>query len=1025
MAVKYILKFIRHCVFALGLCSLLCAADHHGLVKFGGLPVPGATVTATQAAQRFTTTTDPQGAYSFTGLADGAWTIRVEMLCFAPIERDVAVAPAALASEWELKPLPFSEIQAAAPPPPQAAPTSAASQAPLARKARRPKSSEPRPANTPTAFQQADLNPSADTSKPDNADDPGDPGQTPSDGFLINGSVNNGSASPFGQASAFGNNRRKYPLYRGSLGLIFDNSLWDARAFSLTGQDTPKPAYTHAQALVSFGGPLNLPWLTQRSSPYVTLNYQWARNRNATTDTARVPTLAERRGDFSQSFDAQGRPVVVIDPDSGSPFAGNAVPTSRLSRQAAALLPIYPEPNFDAGTRYNYQVPLVGSSHQDSLQSHVNKWLGSGIGSLAGQFSLESTRTDSTNLFGFLDTTGLLGTNASANWSRDLPGHAFVTIGYQFSRLSSRFTPYFAGRQNVSNLAGITGNNQEPANWGPPALVFSSGIASLSDVQSSLNRNQTSGVSASLFQARGPHNITIGTDFRRQQFNLLSQQDPRGVFTFTGAAAGSDFAGFLLGIPDTASIAFGNADKYLRASSYESYFTDDWHVGAAVTINAGLRWGYSTPVSERYGRLVNLDTAPGFAAIAPVVSATPDGALTGRRFPDSLIEPYRRAVQPRIGIAWRPLPASSLVIRAGYGVYYDSSIYLPIATRMAQQSPLSMSLSIENSAVHPLSLRDGFHAPPDVATNTFAVDPYFRPGYAQTWQFSIQHNLPGSLVSTATYLGTKGTHAQQQFLPNTYPAGSENPCPACPAGYVYLTSNGNSTRQSGRFQLRRRLHSGVGAQLSYTWSKSIDDAALGGAGAVIAQDWLMLNAERGLSNFDQRHTFSALLQFTSGMGLGGGTLVGGWRGGLFKDWTLATQVTGGSGLPITPVYMTAVSGTGVTGSIRPDYTGPALYGAPPGLFLNPAAVAAPAPGRWGNAGRNSITGPGQFGVNASLGRTFRLGDRISADFRVDSLNALNHVTFSSWNAIATSAQFGLPTSAKPMRSLQTSMRVRF
>jgi hypothetical protein len=120
-----------------------------------------------------------------------------------------------------------------------------------------------------------------------------------------------------------------------------------------------------------------------------------------------------------------------------------------------------------------------------------------------------------------------------------------------------------------------------------------------------------------------------------------------------------------------------------------------------------------------------------------------------------------------------------------------------------------------------------------------------------------------------------------------------------------------------------------------------------------------------------------------------------------------------------------VRGTGVTGSIRPDYTGAPLYDAPPGFFLNPAAVAPPAAGRWGNAGRNSITGPARFSLNASMGRTFRLSDRMSADFRLDVANALNHVVFSNWNTVSTSPQFGLPGAANSMRSVQAAMRVRF
>ena len=113
------------------------------------------------------------------------------------------------------------------------------------------------------------------------------------------------------------------------------------------------------------------------------------------------------------------------------------------------------------------------------------------------------------------------------------------------------------------------------------------------------------------------------------------------------------------------------------------------------------------------------------------------------------------------------------------------------------------------------------------------------------------------------------------------------------------------------------------------------------ASPTIAQNWLDLSAERGLSTFDQRHLLNVQMQYTTGMGLGGKTLLSGWKGTLFKEWTFLTQITVGSGLPETPIYLAAVPGTGVTGSIRPDYTGAPLYAAPSGLFLNPAAYTAP------------------------------------------------------------------------------------
>src|SRR5207237_10549712 len=197
----------------------------------------------------------------------------------------------------------------------------------------------------------------------------------------------------------------------------------------------------------------------------------------------------------------------------------------------------------------------------------------------------------------------------------------------------------------------------DPVMCCPLSRGFSSRIAGLSAAQQSSTRTPPAALANDNFWSHGGHNFKFGADYRRQQFNHLSQQDARGAFTFAGAVTGSDFAGFLLGIPDTSSIAFGNADKYFRASSYAAYFTDDWRISPALTLNAGVRWEYGSPITELYGRLVNLDIGPRFTAEAPVVSARPVGVLTGQKYPDSLVQPDRHGFQPRVGIAWRPFPA--------------------------------------------------------------------------------------------------------------------------------------------------------------------------------------------------------------------------------------------------------------------------------------------------------------------------------------------------------------------------------
>jgi len=1011
-------------VLSLGSAVLpLLGSEHHGTVKFGGLPLPGATVTAKpmnakDGDKTFNAISDLDGHYLFPDLPDGTWTIQVEMPLFSSLQQDVTVGAGAAAADFDMKLLPAQEISAIvtpAPPRLQVAETPVAATPPTAAPAKPARNGKaaPAPTNTATAFQRTDLNAAsrnanndAPAPPPDNAvSETSAQSQRAADGLLINGSVNNGASSPFAQLQAFGNNRRGVrSLYNGSLGFNnLDLSGLDARTYSLTGQDTPKPDYSRITGLASFGGPLKIPGLIHRNGPNFSVNYQWLHNRNPSTQagTGLVPTAAQRMGDLP----------------------GITIPLTQISPQALALLNLYPLPNFSGSTRYNYQIPLTSGQHQDSVQARMNKQVRKN--QYSGVMGLQSTRTDSPNLFGFLDTGRTLGQNLQLGWRHSFTQRAFVNFGYQFSRFSSTSIPFFANRQNVAGEAGITGNNQEPVNWGPPALTFASGISPLNDAQYSAIHNQTDAFSFDGLWNRGRHSLTYGADYRRQQLNSFSQSDPRGSFQFNGQTTGSDFGGFLLGVPDASSIAFGNADKYFRYSSYDGFVRDDWRMRSSFTLNATLRWDYSAPISELYGRLVNLDIAPGFTAIVPVLGLSPTGPLTHQGYPSSLVHPDKNNISPTLAVSWRPFSASSMIVKAGYGVYYDTSIYQNIANRMAQQSPLSKSLRVANTPATPLTLANGFIGDPNITATTFAVDPNLRIGYAQAWYTSIQRDLPFALQMVVTYQGTKGTRSQQEFLPNTYPTGAFNPCPTCPAGFTYLASNGNSIRHAGVLQLRRRLRSGLTAELTYTYSKSIDDAALGGAGALVAQNWLDLSAERARSNFDQRHVMRFTMQYTTGMGLHGGSLLSGWRGTAFKEWTASTVVNVASGMPLNPQFPGIVQGTGLPGSIRPDYTGASLYDAPSGLNLNPAAFTAPAPGQWGNAGRNSITGPSQFSINASAQRTFRLNDRFSATLQISSVNPLNHPTFPSWVTLVSSAQFGLPTGSNAMRSVQTSLRVTF
>ena len=728
-----------------------------------------------QGAKKAVAVTDSQGVYSFPDLADGEWNLRVEMLCFATLDRTVKVAPDASAENWDMKLLTIDQIRAQATVIHAPTPAVEIANAPKPESGKKGEPKPAQPAETP----------------------PAEANQEASDNFLINGSTNNGAASPFAQSAAFGNNRRNLRgLYNGGIGLILNNSALDAQQFSLTGQATPKPSFNNLTGIATLGGPLRIPHLMP-NGPFFFVGYQWTRNSTASTQTGLMPTAAERNGDLSSLA------ALIYDPTSKLPFTDNMIPPTSISAQARALLNLFPAPNFTGSTRYNYQIPTTVAQHQDAMQLRMQK-LVNPKNQLNGGFAFQSTRSDTPNLFSFFDTTDVLGINTNINWRQTLSSRLFGTLGFTYSRLSTRVTPFFENRENVSGDAGIAGNDQNPMNWGPPALTFSSGIAPLSDQQAAFDRNQTAGISYSLLWIRGRHNFTVGGDFKRQQFNYLAQQDPRGTFTFTGAATqngpgtGSDLADFLLGIPDTSSIAFGNADKYFRSSVYDAFVNDDWRVSPELTLNVGLRWEYWSPMTELYGRLVNLDIAPGFTAEAPVVASNPIGPVTGQPYPDSLIHPDKHGVQPRISLAWRPdfgIVAGGALGLRGVLQHVGVSDHRPAdGAAIAALEKLERAEQRGRSADARQRIQRGAG---DYAEHLRRRSEF--PGrVCAELELSVQRDLPGALVMTATYLGIKGTRGVQEFLPNTYPIGTAvNPCPACPAGFIYMTSNGNSTRESG------------------------------------------------------------------------------------------------------------------------------------------------------------------------------------------------------------------------------------
>ncbi len=958
------------------------ASEHHGMVTFHGFPVPGAVVTIIQGDQKLVTTTDEDGAYSFRDLNDGVWTINVQATGFTKVSREIAVTSGAPAPKWELTIAPPAAAKTTT-----VLPGSATVR--VAPQLTRDQARAQAAAQDQAAARAAAV---AATSGGGGGD------------AVLSGSLG-GASGGISAGNAVAGNK-----YSGNASFSLDNSVWDATPFSITGIQTAKPSYAKGRVNISFGGPLKIPHLLSGKNGTFTINYAMGRTRNATTSNATVPTLAERNGDFA------GLPLVVNDPTTGQPFPGNRIPTSRLSPIALKLESYYPVPN--SPDALNFQTALVSINNQDNLNARLNQTL-SKKDRLSGGIGWQRSNGSNPNFLGFLDTTSNYGVNLNVGWAHTYSKTIVQNLGFNFSRYRTQLSPYFAGLdQNIALDLGIQGTSGLPLDWGPPNLSFTN-FSGLTDGIASLSRNQTFALNYGLNVVHKKHQFNFGGNFQRQQINPFSDANGRGAFAFTGVT-GYDFADFLLDLPSTASIRYGNADKYFRTFRLGVYALDNWQISKSLTANFGLRWDYSAPYTELYNRLANLAVGTEFTSVLPVVAGEAAGV------PRSLIRGYDGGISPSLGLAWRPFPKDTkhpTVVRASYSLGHGIDAYSAIANNLSGQPPFAKVLSIAGTAANPLVMQTAFLNSPATA-NTYAVDPDYKPIALQNFQLMITRTFARGFYATAGFYYLIVTHLDQTSLPNSLAPGLTAPLSGPPTGFIYEESGGRLWGSEQYFQFGRNMSNGFSASIYGMLAHGADSGALFNSGS-LAQNWLDLRAEKATSTLLRPYVFGNW-QFSSGQGKAGGTLLKGWKGALLKDWTFTNSISYRAGALLTANVAGAIDAGTAYDTLRANATGLSLS-SPPGSGepFNLAAFGVPASGAWGTAGRNTIAGPAIWGINGSLGRVFRIVERYSADLRFDATNVLNHVVINGWTTVVNSQFYGQPTGAQAMRSLTANLRFRF
>ena len=825
--------------------------------------------------------------------------------------------------------------------------------------------------------------------------------------------------------------------FHGALFEFLRNDALDARGFF----DPAKTPLRRNQFGASINGPI------AKNRTFFLASWEAFRNRQIASRLARVPEMAARTGDYSAD------PTVLLkDPlakgnctakDPGACFPGNRIPASRIHPVAAKMTGHYPVPNLP-GQKNNFYSSASDRDNWDSFLGKVDHRLFA-QDSLSVRFM--ERINDNINPFRGSDVPGF---GSSMDQRQYLAGLTYTRIfsptvinefrtGINRTRIDEN--PVSLGRDYAADI-GLPSSG-DPRFSGYPRFQIRD-LAILGDsmnlpIQARVNNYQWADT---LTWVKQNHLLKFGTDILRSQFFEPDNSLLRGNFVFQGRWSGDSYADFLLGFPNSTSRQLGSTPVYLFSTHYGFFAQDDWKLTPRLTLNLGLRYEITTPLTEKYGRMATFipeagkiivaddRTTPDFARRVEAAGMTDKiGAARDYGIPKGLVDTRYRRFAPRFGFAWRPA-AANLVVRGGYGIFFAGSLGQPIRNEMSAVFPFMVSETynrVQNN-VNALTLSDPFPASRtqfDAVTNASGFEVHAPSQYLQSWNMTFERELGRQSAIEISYVGSKGTHLGRQYNINQPFRGPEyaQPWPRPYPGLNninYFSFGSNSTYNAATFTVRRRFSSGLFFRAHYVYGKSIDDASeisnAGAGGYAGAQDARNLKLERGRSDWDTGH--SLLAAFSYDLPLGSGRLLRGW------------QIAGTSRMYTGQPFTVRLSGVDVNlgEANRPDRIAKGTVSDPtPERWFDIAAFPAVPTGafRFGNSGRNILDGPGSIGTNLSLLKRFPIRDRSYLQFRWEVFNATNHTNFRLPENNANAPNAATIVEAGSARTMQVALRFVF
>lgn len=804
------------------------------------------------------------------------------------------------------------------------------------------------------------------------------------------------------------------------------NAVFNARNFFASGRDQLK----RNQFGFTLGGPVVFPHLYNgKDKTFFFMGYQGTRIRNTGLGAnSYVPTAAELGGDFSALLTASNpnnplkSAVVVNDPLTGQPFAGNIIPVARFDPAALALTKYLPGSTgsglvfYGAPTSQDFDETLVRVDHTISNADR-----------LTGRYFFDrfynAPFLDLKNLINNSSFTVIDSHNLMLSETHTFSPNLLNDLHISVARETSNRGPA-SGSINVNDL-GV--QMYQPPGTKIIESLSVSGFFTISQTDPATFGRTQDALSDSVYWIHGAHSVSFGVDANRGSNDIRNYYYQPGQFTFSADYTNLALASFLLGKIRT--FRQGNGEnKDNRINTFSLYIQDDYRVARKLTLNLGLRYDPFFPWKEIKGRVEQFrpDAYNAGQTSQMFVNAPP-----GLFFPgDPGVAEYGvlgayKNFAPRLGFAYDVTGNGKTSIRGGVGMFYDAQQSGYINNQFLDVTPFSTQISRtdpQGPFSNPyLGITNPFPAPYPPPKNiafplpllAFSYDPgngqHFQTPLIYDWNLTIERQLTADWLLRVGYVGSHGSHLLESvnLSPAVYIPGSKLPADQRRLFAQYSSINqgsmdANSNYNSLQVTLQKRFSGSFMILANYTWSKSIDDVPFGVyistiSGGTSPLPWYNPGRhqfDRGVSEFD--HTQRMVTSFVWDLPkLSHAPAIARYAVG---GWQLTGLLTAQSGGPITVSAGKDQSGTalgydrGV--AVSNNVYGPGACGnsAPCVNYLNPAAFALPAVGTFGNLGKDALRGPNLITYDGGLFKDFPIrSERVRIQFRAEFFNLFNRV----------------------------------